>query len=74
MWYVGQINIHCRLVRTHDPWSQSESDETPGLLLEIHCTPFRSTVNAAFGLLKGKGVRGIRIQESYQEGRCVIRR
>lgn len=42
------------------------SDETSDLLLEVHRTPFHSTVSGTFGLLKGKGVRDICIQKLYQ--------
>ena len=71
----GNTNIHCRLVRNRDPWSQCDSGEISSLLPEenvAHRAPFPLTVSGTFGLLKGEGVRDIRIQKSHSDDQGVI--
>ena len=62
-------NVHCHLVRNRDPWNQSDDDETSILLLEenkVRRVPFPSTVSGTFGLLKGKVMRDIHIQNQIR--------
>ena len=65
------VNIHFHLVRDHGSCDQSDGDRTSILLLEeneAHRAPSPLTVSETSGLLKGKGMRGICIQKSHQDG------